>query len=34
MRPIVPNGKPDLKGDDSVDVSAKDFNELAGKMGA
>jgi 2-haloacid dehalogenase len=29
-----PDGKPDLKGDASVDVSAKDFNDLAGQLGA
>ncbi len=29
-----PNGKPDLKADSSVDVSAKDFNDLAGQLGA
>ena len=29
-----PNGKPDLKGDASVDVSAKDFNDLAAQIGA
>jgi 2-haloacid dehalogenase len=29
-----PNGKPDLKGDSSVDISAKDFNDLAGQLGA
>src|SRR6186713_1837378 len=28
-----PDGKPDLKGDASVDVSAKDFNDLAGQLG-
>ena len=28
------NGKPDLKADASVDVSAKDFNDLAGQLGA
>ena len=28
-----PNGKPDLKGDASVDVSAKDFNDLAAQLG-
>jgi 2-haloacid dehalogenase len=27
-----PNGKPDLKAD-SVDISAKDFNGLAGQLG-
>ena len=29
-----PNGKPDLKADSSVDVAAKDFNDLAGQLGA
>jgi 2-haloacid dehalogenase len=29
-----PNGKPDLKADSSVDVSATDFNDLAGQLGA
>jgi 2-haloacid dehalogenase len=29
-----PDGKPDLKADASVDVSATDFNDLAKKMGA
>jgi 2-haloacid dehalogenase len=29
-----PNGKPDLKPDSSVDVSAKDFSDLAGQLGA
>ena len=29
-----PNGKPDLKPDSSVDVTAKDFNDLAGQFGA
>lgn len=29
-----PNGKPDLKADSSVDVSANDFNDLAGQLGA
>jgi 2-haloacid dehalogenase len=28
-----PDGKPDLKGDASVDVSAKDFNDLAAQLG-
>ena len=34
--PIVrgPDGKPDLKGDASVDVSATDFNDLARQLGA
>ena len=29
-----PTGKPDLQGDASCDFSAKDFNDLAGKLGA
>jgi 2-haloacid dehalogenase len=29
-----PNGKPDLKADAAVDVSAKDFNDLARQLGA
>jgi 2-haloacid dehalogenase len=29
-----PNGKPDLAADSSVDVSAKDFNDLATQLGA
>ena len=29
-----PNGKPDLTADSSVDMSAKDFNDLAGQLGA
>ena len=29
-----PNGKPDLTADASVDVSAKDFNDLANQLGA
>jgi 2-haloacid dehalogenase len=29
-----PNGKPDLTADASVDVSAKDFNDLASQVGA
>jgi 2-haloacid dehalogenase len=29
-----PEGKPDLQADSSVDISARDFNELAGKLGA
>jgi 2-haloacid dehalogenase len=28
-----PNGKPDLKPDASVDISAKDFNDLASQLG-
>ena len=28
-----PNGKPDLKGDASVDLTAKDFNDLASQLG-
>lgn len=36
VRPLEygPQGKPDLKGDASVDLSAKDFNDLAGQLGA
>jgi 2-haloacid dehalogenase len=29
-----PDGKPDLKADSSVDLTAKDFNDLAGQLGA
>ncbi len=29
-----PDGKPDLKADASADVSARDFNDLAGQLGA
>jgi 2-haloacid dehalogenase len=29
-----PAGRPDLKGDASVDVSATDFNDLAARLGA
>ena len=29
-----PNGKPDLKADSLVDIAAKDFNDLAGQLGA
>jgi 2-haloacid dehalogenase len=29
-----PNGKPDLKADASVDVSATDFNDLATQLGS
>jgi 2-haloacid dehalogenase len=29
-----PNGKPDLKPDASVDLTAKDFNDLASRLGA
>jgi 2-haloacid dehalogenase len=29
-----PGGKPDLQPDSSVDVAAKDFNDLAGQLGA
>jgi len=29
-----PTGKPDLKADASVDLSATDFNDLAGQLGA
>jgi 2-haloacid dehalogenase len=28
-----PNGKPDLKADSSIDIAAKDFNDLAGQLG-
>jgi 2-haloacid dehalogenase len=28
-----PNGKPDLKPDSSVDIAAKDFNDLASRLG-
>ncbi len=28
-----PNGKPDLKADSSIDITAKDFNDLAGQLG-
>jgi len=36
VRPLEygPGGKPDLKGDGSIDVSAKDFNDLAAQLGA
>jgi 2-haloacid dehalogenase len=36
VRPLEygPTGKPDLKADATVDLSAKDFNDLAGQMGA
>jgi 2-haloacid dehalogenase len=30
---LGPNGKPDLKADASVDLTAKDFNDLAGQLG-
>jgi 2-haloacid dehalogenase len=33
-REFGPDGKPDLKADASCDVSAKDFLDLAGKLGA
>jgi 2-haloacid dehalogenase len=35
VRPLEfgPAGKPDLKGDDSVDMSATDFNDLARQLG-
>jgi 2-haloacid dehalogenase len=35
VRPLEygPSGKPDLKADASVDVSAKDFNDLASQLG-
>jgi hypothetical protein len=29
-----PSGKPDLVADRSVDLSARDFNDLAGQLGA
>jgi 2-haloacid dehalogenase len=29
-----PDGKPDLKGDSSVDLTAKDFNDLASQLRA
>jgi len=29
-----PQGKPDLQPDSSVDIAAKDFNDLAGQLGA
>jgi 2-haloacid dehalogenase len=29
-----PEGKPDLKGDASVDLTARDFNDLAMQIGA
>ena len=29
-----PNGKPDLKADSPVDISARDFNDLASQLGA
>jgi 2-haloacid dehalogenase len=28
-----PDGKPDMSADSSVDISAKDFNDLAGRLG-
>jgi 2-haloacid dehalogenase len=36
VRPLElgPNGKPDLKADSTVDVSAHDFNDLASQLGA
>ena len=36
VRPLElgPNGKPDLKADFPVDVSARDFNDLASQLGA
>jgi 2-haloacid dehalogenase len=36
IRPLEygPNGTPDLKPDSSVDVAAKDFNDLAERLGA
>jgi len=35
VRPLElgPNGKPDLKADSAVDVSAQDFNDLASQLG-
>jgi 2-haloacid dehalogenase len=35
VRPLEygPNGKPDLMPDASVDLAAKDFNDLAGRLG-
>ena len=35
VRPLEygPSGKPDLKADASVEVSAKDFNDLASQLG-
>jgi 2-haloacid dehalogenase len=33
-REFGPDRKPDLKPDSSVDISAKDFNDLAGQLGA
>jgi len=33
-REYGPDGKPDLKGDSSVDIEAKDFNQLASKLSA
>ena len=29
-----PQGKPDLQPDTAIDIAAKDFNDLAGKLGA
>lgn len=36
VRPLEfgPNGKPDMKADAAVDLSAKDFNDLADQLGA
>jgi 2-haloacid dehalogenase len=36
VRPLElgPNGKPDLKADSNVDLSVKDFNDLASQLGA
>jgi 2-haloacid dehalogenase len=31
---LGPNGKPDLKADSTVDMSARDFNDLATQLGA
>jgi 2-haloacid dehalogenase len=36
VRPLEfgPAGKPDLEADSTVDLSAKDFNDLASQLGA
>ena len=36
VRPLEfgPDGKPDLKADSSVDIAARDFNDLADQLGA
>jgi len=36
VRPLEfgPHGQPDLEADSSVDLSAKDFNDLASQLGA